>query len=292
MVLDVVTIGICPNCGSDEHRFSHVCIDHQGMTNVQLPYHRCRNCGVLFLRRRFTGGSLEQLYGGSYAPFTTRQPSLPAGRGRLGRRLQALYSPEDKCSLLLDFGCGDGGFLDAAREVGWRTIGLDFAPTALERTRARGHDVLDAGSLSDGVGAGSVDLIRMNHVLEHLTDPVRVVSVLREKLAPGGILHVAVPNPDGISAMCFKSSWWASEPRHVVLYGPEPLKRLLIDAGFREVEIISEPSVRDFTRSFGIRLRRDPESLSPGRLRTRVLSAGLLSISALGLGDRLHAFAQ
>lgn len=96
---------------------------------------------------------------------------------------------------LLDIGCGNGAFLRAFGSVypNWSMTGLELN----DRNRAvveaiPGVEQLHVGPIESL--SGQFNLITLIHALEHIPDPTRFLSSLREKLLPGGILLIEVPN--------------------------------------------------------------------------------------------------
>jgi glycosyltransferase involved in cell wall biosynthesis len=84
---------------------------------------------------------------------------------------------------LLDAGCGPGYSLDEFRAAGFDAIGVDASASAVESARARGHDArtvdLEAGSSLAAAGlAAPFAGIAALEVLEHLVDPLRVLTTL------------------------------------------------------------------------------------------------------------------
>ncbi len=98
----------------------------------------------------------------------------------------------------LDVGCGEGGVGRALRAAGAESVsGIEIEPAAAELARAVVDDVY-AGSVEDALASGELsgpfDTICCYDVLEHLVDPEPVLRALRERAAPGGRLHVSIPN--------------------------------------------------------------------------------------------------
>lgn len=96
---------------------------------------------------------------------------------------------------LLDFGCGNGGFLGAfaARFQGWKLDGAETDDRHIETLRAipsfRRLYGVETDELPD-----KYDAISLIHVLEHLEDPAAVLATLRSKANPGCLLLVEVPS--------------------------------------------------------------------------------------------------
>jgi SAM-dependent methyltransferase len=130
---------------------------------------------------------------------------------------------------LLDFGCGDGGFLLAASAKGWSAKGVEITP---KHARSKGLDVVER--IEDT--AGSFDLITLWHSLEHVRSPREVLGTLSTRLAPGGRMIVSVPNFDSHQARLFGAKWFHLDvPRHLFHFTPLALERLFDICGFKVV---------------------------------------------------------
>jgi len=126
---------------------------------------------------------------------------------------------------LLDVGCGDGSFLEAARQRGW-----DVAGTELNAGPARSSDLPIYGSVAAaGIGYACVTLW---HSLEHLRDPRAALSQVAAALVPGGTVLVAVPDAQGAQARLFGPRWRHLDvPRHLFHFGARSLELLLSSTG-------------------------------------------------------------
>ncbi len=173
--------------------------------------------------------------------------------GRLLRRLPTLrwraYSghgliPPAPVSTLLDFGCGNGSMLAFAKLLGWRVVGVERDPVSARFSRElSGAPVFE--TLADArLEPRSIAAATMNHVLEHLPNPGQVLREIWQLLAPGGTLGVAVPNWASAEHHQQGRAWFGLEPsRHLMMYEPDRLSRLLVDSGF-VVESITTSSLR------------------------------------------------
>jgi SAM-dependent methyltransferase len=88
---------------------------------------------------------------------------------------------------VLDFGCGYGRLLDSLQDCGWHTFGIEPAFDAAFRR----HERLQA--IPPGP---TFDLLIANHVLEHLSNPLRLLEQLARAARAGGHLLVGVPRLD------------------------------------------------------------------------------------------------
>lgn len=139
---------------------------------------------------------------------------------------------------ILDYGYGSGSWLQALRLVGYTHLaGYDIAANR-ERGRelaAQGIDVIPTGEL-DRVAAGSLDCIRLEHVFEHLVDPLRVLRDLHRLLRPGGLLVMTFPSIYPWLRMKDLASspylTYLQLPIHVAHHSVESATRLLAAGGF------------------------------------------------------------
>jgi len=178
---------------------------------------RCPTCGVGVTRPRPSDDELAAAYGTAYRPADGRfvgvtDALLRRTRGALAGRIDAIAPP----GRVLDIGAGDGTLLAALRAKGREAVGLERAASEAGHAgaAASGDGVMqaDVGDLDGGWAA-----IVLWHSLEHLPDPARVLAAAAERLAPGGVLIVAVPNLDSLQARAFGDRWLALDlPRHLV----------------------------------------------------------------------------
>lgn len=145
---------------------------------------------------------------------------------------------------LLDVGCGNGAFLVRAREMGWDSTGIDPDPAAVRACRAQGLRAHE-GTLTeapDAVG-DAYDVITLSHSIEHTHDIRRALIGAAALLSPGGMLWMALPNPDSLGARFFRGAWRELHPPYHLCIPPQPvLSRLLEQSGFANIKFIRRGS--------------------------------------------------
>ena len=101
----------------------------------------------------------------------------------------------DRAGDVLDVGAGSGEFAYLMTQRGKSVTGIEPNRGYAEYCRGDlGLDIRTAHLDGDLFAPESFDLIRLNHVLEHLNDPVRYLSMIAAWLRSGGTLYVEVPN--------------------------------------------------------------------------------------------------
>ena len=101
-------------------------------------------------------------------------------------------------SLLLDLACGGGLLAPHVARLGHRHVGLDLSPTALPLAREHGVVPVRGDVLRLPFGDAVADVVVAGEVLEHVTEPLRLVAEACRVLRPGGTLVL-----DTIAA-----TWW------------------------------------------------------------------------------------
>jgi SAM-dependent methyltransferase len=132
-----------------------------------------------------------------------------------------------------------------------------------------GLDVRTAHLVPQLFAPGAFDLIRLNHVLEHLNDPVRYLGMIAAWLAPGGRLWIEVPNIEGYVRE--KGRGRMFHYGHVFNFNPWTLRAAAGLAGLEESPVTAA-RCRDATGAFFAQGRRlsEAEALNPANGR-RVL---------------------
>lgn len=130
----------------------------------------------------------------------------------------------------LEIGVGTGTLLNYMKNKGIEVEGCDLSKSVSKRVRDRCSITMHNCSVNDIPEGTTFDVVVMNHVLEHVNDPVAFLSEVRKRLRKGGVAHIAVPNV---------ASWEASlpgctsyEPYHLAYFTPGTLRKAVQKAGF------------------------------------------------------------
>jgi ubiquinone/menaquinone biosynthesis C-methylase UbiE len=151
---------------------------------------------------------------------------------------------------ILDYGCGMGySYQRPLSQSVQEYLAADVSEVALKNAESKGFQTFRIGengaiNLPDGACNGAI----CSEVLEHLWDPLATAKELNRVLSPGGILVVTIPNfgylPWRLLALLRAQvplEPESSENRyrgvHIRFYSQLMLKRMLKDAGFKEVKI-------------------------------------------------------
>lgn len=261
---------------------------------------RCSGCGHVRLDPRPHPDTLPVIYPPTYYAYNYDTQVHPLARrakqwldrrkfsgilGRLGRA-PASY---------LDVGCGNGRFLDLMAAQGVppeRLYGLELDPATVARLRARGYQAFCARiEECEDIPDGSLDLITMFHVIEHVDAPDAVIRRLVRWLAPGGILAIETPNLDSWDARLFTDRFWGGYhiPRHWHLFTPATLTRLLEGAGLEVAGVTYQTGHSFWLYSFHHRLRYGSPPHPALARRFDPMGGSLLALASVTALDKLRA---
>lgn len=221
----------CYLCGATELRP----VPGQVRDAPGLPILECAACGLVFLGPQaeiapefYAAGGMNQAITADFANW--RRHTAEDDRLRF-ERIRARLANQD----VLDFGCGNGGFIERAAEVARSVQGVELDVRAQEYGAAKGYRVF--ADLDACVAAGnSYDLVTMFHVLEHIADPRAMLRALATLLRPGGELVVEVPHARDALAGLYgceafrRFTYWSC---HLFLFDAHTLATLVEQAGLR-----------------------------------------------------------
>jgi SAM-dependent methyltransferase len=197
-------------------------------------------------------------------------------RARIAR-LERMANKEGPLSIL-DYGAATGDFVRAALDAGHDCIGIELSADARAVAGQKNWVHLLSIDAVEEMDGARFDAIHMNHVLEHMPDPLAHARWCARILKPGGLFVLEVPQQfdndldrlrRGLRAGGKRVRFDAYSLHHTYFFTPPTMKALLAKAGFGVLGL----------STFNI----DKAPLWPFSLKNYVLR------SLLGVADRLHA---
>ncbi len=217
----------CYLCGNKEFN------KREGMVrdNPELEILQCSNCGLVFL------SSFGHINNGFYESSAMHEEndSIESWLNETAwddeRRFNYLRRVLEN-KYVLDFGCGNGGFMLRAKEIASLIEGVEIETRLEEHFQKNGLCVYKT---IDEINR-EYDIITAFHVLEHIKDPIELLKKLASKLKGNGQIIIEVPNADDALLSLYKSkafsefTYWSC---HLFLFNNETLKLLIKKAGLR-----------------------------------------------------------
>ena len=155
----------------------------------------------------------------------------------------------DKLGKVLEIGCGNGALLNNLRALGWNVEGVDFDANAARLARKNFNLKVQVGSpVENNYSDNSFDAIIMNHVIEHIHDPLAILTMCRRILKSGGKLILLTPNIESLGYQTFNAAWMPLEPpRHLYLFSATTIAKLVEKS---ELQLIDLRTTARFAHSW------------------------------------------
>lgn len=223
---------------------------------------------------------LRRHYVEEYLHRSETRTRLSTGRERLFRHYLEALERAAPGRRLLDLGCGEGDFVAAASRAGWDAVGLELHRGAAEAGASRGVRIHEGGP--EALPPGRFDALTLWNVLDQMPDPAEDLAQVLDRLEPGGVLFVRVPN------LAFHLAAWrlwrilvpgrrAPTVFHPLVFDGPALRRFLKARGLTEVRVENSA------------LTESPIPGLPGPVAAllRPLSSGAAALAAALTGGRL-----
>lgn len=180
----------CNFCGQDNAEF--IC-SYDGVRIV-----KCKNCGLIYRNPRIKENQIKKFYNTNYyGSYYNRglDQKISQARTRLFKKVLSELRNKTKGRRLLDVGCGQGHFLNMAKENGWEVQGVEFAESACRYARENfGLEIINKELKDANFASGYFDAVTLWNVLDHLLDPLGTLCEIYRVLKPKGILVIRIPN--------------------------------------------------------------------------------------------------
>jgi 2-polyprenyl-3-methyl-5-hydroxy-6-metoxy-1,4-benzoquinol methylase len=233
---------------------------------------RCDCCGYVFDSPRPSFALISAFYSqaGKYDTWLDEERA----RDMMWKRRLKKLSRYSSKGRLLDVGTGYGQFLHHARPFFAEVNGTEVSESAIRLAKEKYGLSLIAGQVEAlDMPSQSFDTVTLFHVLEHVPDPSKLVTVCHALLREHGILVISVPNDvlawtskikkigkklglqpfQKFSPKLGISRAGASREIHLSHFTPAVLRRLLEGCGLQ----VTEESLDPYYASTGIRLFLD-----------------------------------
>jgi len=238
----MILINNCPVCSGINLLKKLDCIDHS-TSKEKFTIVSCETCEFTFTNPRPKDNSLGEYYKSDmYISHTNSTKGLFNWMYHIVRK----YAIGTKLNLLkrtsknkkhLDIGCGTGEFLNACKNAGYDTKGIE--PSKLARQQAiKNFDLLVSENTNlDQFENGQFDSISMWHVLEHVPSINKTIKELKRILNEKGKVIIAVPNHKSFDAQHYKEYWAGWDvPIHLWHFSKSSIKQLFIKYDFKLIE--------------------------------------------------------
>lgn len=234
----------CPICNGEHFDVFLNAVDYT-VSNDTFSIVECKSCGF-----HFTNPIPEIDKIGDYYKSESYISHSSTNKGVINKLYQIVrkYTLKQKVKLVqkqtngkavLDIGAGTGHFLNACKEAGFQSIGLE--PDEDARKFAKDNFQVELRPLEElhSLDHNSKDVITMWHVLEHVYELRKDLDQITKVLKEDGTLIVAVPNMNSFDAKHYKAFWAAYDlPIHLYHFTPKDIAQLFDQYEMEVAEIL------------------------------------------------------
>ncbi|MFJ8261823.1 class I SAM-dependent methyltransferase [Rummeliibacillus sp. NPDC094406] len=228
-------------------------MDHTGKVVSHKDGHdiiACEKCGFYHVYPFPSQEQTENLYSEEYYQKNRKdyiknlEEDKEWWQNLYSERIQQIstYLNNDEDINVLDIGTGAGYFLTAAKEAGWEELGIEPSTMASYYGKENGLNIIPNffdENISNKIG--KFDVIHMNHVLEHMLNPTKILRMIHNNLENEGVFCLAVPNDFNelqqiACTLNENKEWWITPFEHINYFSFDSLKKLLESNGFKVLE--------------------------------------------------------
>ncbi len=305
----------CPVCGTQGEMLHDALKDQLFGAPGDWSIRRCSSnaCGLLWLDPRPREDDIAKAYQTYYTHANSEKKShvksrfvacirdlmVNAVRCFCGQRTEEkdiahMYLRDMPPGQVLDIGCGDARFLNRMKQLGWAVQGVDFDAAAASNAKNLYDIDVKIGTLEYlKFSENSFDVVTMNHVIEHVFDPVALLSEVHRILRPGGRLVIVTPNAGSMGHRIFGRFWRGLEPpRHIQIFTPTALEAVANSAALK-IDKVFTTAVNAwiiFSASFVIKRRNGTSTLGDVKPKRSEQIEGLkMQITEAGRLKNSHA---
>lgn len=226
----------CIVCGKNQEK---------QFTYKDFHYYKCLRCGHVTTYPFPTRDEMEKHYQKKFKEGNYRLAQEFAQEYKVVYRqfvhlLKKALKKENKNTKrikVLDVGCFTGDFLVLMKEVGADVYGLELQDDAVKIANKKLHGrVKTADVMTDVFPTVRFDVITLLGIVEHVTDPMKLIKRSTELLKRGGVLMVQTPNSSSVLSRLTKQLWPPYAPvEHIHLFSKDSLTKALQQYGYTNI---------------------------------------------------------
>lgn len=137
---------------------------------------------------------------------------------------------------LLDIGAGSGILVEQAIKMGYSAEGIEPSKWLQEQAKKYGLPVY-LGTFPHPELTGQYDVVTLIDVIEHVSNPVNLLSDICNAISDNGIVVVVTPDVGSLMARILGWKWWHFRIAHIGYFNKKTLGMALDKAGFQLIRM-------------------------------------------------------
>lgn len=202
---------------------------------------RCKECGLIYTNPRLKSKYLKELYSKEYfqndhssrlgySDYLQDQKNIIRTFDKRLKTIETFIRP----GKVLDVGCATGFFMQSAKMRGWKAEGVEISKYAASYAKKNfGFKVYVGDILKIDLPSNTYDLITLWDVIEHVSNPIEVIQVLKRSLKKNGLLVFSTPDVGSLPAKLTKHKWigYKLSDEHLTYFSKKTAALLLKKSG-------------------------------------------------------------
>jgi 2-polyprenyl-3-methyl-5-hydroxy-6-metoxy-1,4-benzoquinol methylase len=222
---------VCYLCGKSDF------VDRPGKVRdiEEIKVIECTNCGLVTLSRTDYISERHYEEGKMHSTEISINDWLKSTETDDQRRFE-MFKPKLIGKNILDFGCGNGGFLLLSKPYANKTIGIELEERMQPFFEEQKLKVWNSLKEATENSTDRYDLITAFHVFEHLSDPASVLVDLSKLLHENGEIIIEVPSSEDALLTLYKNeafsnfTYWS---QHLFLFNQHTMVDLIRKSGLK-----------------------------------------------------------
>jgi 2-polyprenyl-3-methyl-5-hydroxy-6-metoxy-1,4-benzoquinol methylase len=189
---------------------------------------------------------------GAYSASYTEE-EITFFNNKIEQRFQIIQSVRTakKVGRLLEIGSGEGFVLSYFKNIGWDVLGVDFSEYGCKQNNPHCLENMAFGDLyaemTKLIDKGEkFDVVLMQNLLEHVTDPEKLLKDIQHLVHDDTVIVITVPNDfSPIQKLLLEqkkvpNEFWVVLPDHLSYFTKKGLENIFDANGYKMLDLISD----------------------------------------------------
>lgn len=236
-----------------------------GREKIPLKIVKCKKCGLVYTNPSFKEEYLYKIYPEDLSNriedknrhldkyFDLNRPKTNI--------LLNIIREYKKSGVLCDIGTRYGAFPYVAnKKYGYKSFGIEYNKSSVDLGRDRFDGIYqgiinDLGRIKEKIGIDTIDIVVMDDVLEHLSDPARDLKAIAKNQKKGGLLFLRQMDFNSLGRIMYGKNWSYFSHAHMYYFSRKSIRELLNKCGYRVISVNHLSLIKNIFNTFKKKIR-------------------------------------